>query len=122
MNWNLINPWAKNPEEPDKKQESQSPVPPIAHAYISRVVFFTLAFVLLGGLAVILICYYQDASIKVIFALLGILMVVTTFIFGAALYFALGLLGKRMAASKKLKDSIEDKMISSDMLDDKQRK
>jgi len=106
LDWNLINPFERKPKEERKKEKEQEekelePVRPIVHKYMTRVVFGTMGFVLVGGL--ILIFAFRDASAQVVFGLLAILVFLSTLVFGAMLYVALGALQKTALEAKRKK-------------------
>ncbi len=108
LDWNLVNPWARDTRsEEEKKQEKEQraaePTPPEAHKYMTYGIAATVAFAVIGGLTVLII--FRDASVQTLFAVLAVMVFLTTVVFGAALYISLGFLQRTMLAAKREKEN-----------------
>jgi len=98
--WDWINPWAKGEEQKEKLEKP--PVSPLAYTYMARVIFITMAFVILVGIALVIV--FHDRSAKFLFGMLAVLVFLATVVFGVALYVSLGFLQRTALAAKRKKE------------------
>ena len=109
LDWSLVNPLAgdkRSAEEKEREKEERlaDPTPPEARKYMTYVIAGTLAFAVIGGLAALIV--FRDASAQTLFAVLAVMVFLTTVVFGVALYVSLGFLQRTMLAAKKGKRSV----------------